>query len=146
VCPTCSCVAHVKCWGEYLNKTSELTMHLTDNEILITAPNYTSCPQCRKHLPTVKPITRSQTSFIRYFAVLSDYISFLYNIENIESQTEKNENYRILFNTMLKYKKDIKSESEFAQLIREKLNYLYKSENWKSANIYHNLLFGEQII
>ena len=145
VCPTCSCVAHVKCWGEYLNKTSQLILQFGENDILVSSPMHTSCPQCRKQIPAVKPITRSQTSPIRYFFALTEYINTLYLIESLGTQKEKNDIYRLLFNNMVKYKKDINSELEFAEIIKEKLNDLYKNENWKSANIYHNLLFGEQL-
>ena len=143
ICPQCFCVAHPKCWGKYINNSSVIQLELIFDVILMYSPYTTICPVCRYNIPTVKPITRSQTSKIKFTTFFNNYQKIIDFIDKLE--VNKSEFYRLLFNLVIEFKKDVNNDELFLNMIKNKLIELHKKQEWGSANIYYNLLFGEQI-
>ncbi len=144
VCPHCQCYAHSKCWGKYLQH-DEIYTTVNSSEVNIFTPSSVKCPQCRKQIKNVKPITRSDTNMGRTLAVLIDYSYFLSALDDTDTQEEKNTLYHRIFLILITNKYLIRNNESLRTMFMDHLRYLYQEERWKPANMYHYNLFGNQI-
>lgn len=146
VCIVCKCYAHPKCWGEYLKNFTNIFIRIHCDKVVIGTPFYTKCPQCRGNIGNVKPITRSDTHIARRISLCSQYCKQIFRADITNSKEEKEYIFKNIFDLIIRNKQIIKKEEIFKDILREKLQFLYKNDNWKPANLYHNRIFGEQII
>jgi hypothetical protein len=146
ICNRCECYAHLKCWGKYINKESEtITFVSTNNDVLITSPMYTRCPQCRENIKEVKSTTRSDTYSGRRFVFMFSCKGMLVELENAQTRNDKIKITTRIFKYLLVNKNLFNKEDGFKDAIRDKLKFFYYNENWKPANMFHRRLFGKPI-
>ena len=147
ICPNCECYCHSKCYGRYLHaKTHIYTIVLHDNKIRLSTPYSVMCPQCRKQIYNVKPITRSNTKLGRKMLIIKTIKNTFSNVSlNTHSKQEIVSKFRYLCSKILLLKEIIFEDLRFVKIISEKLTELYYDFDWKCANIYHILLYGIHI-
>lgn len=144
VCRTCRCSAHPRCWGEYVNKSSLVLTYLFPSKVLVTSPLSVKCPECRGRISTVKPVTRSDTAFARYVALISEYITILDELAMAGNSQMRDELLHELFRDLVSNHQLLKGTS-INEAVRQRLIDLYRDQNWKAANLYYLSLFGSQI-
>ena len=146
VCLTCECYAHDKCWGEYLQNSTETVTLVEDGAVGVYAPYTSQCPCCRGDISDVKPVTRSDTELGRDITVLIGYISFVSVADEMGDPQQKFSYCKRMFNFFVKhYKTLIRKNPTIRDIFSERLQILF-SNGWDLANIYHHQLFGEQLI
>ena len=146
ICNRCECYAHPKCWGKYINKESEVVTFVSENnDVLITSPIYTRCPQCRGNIKEVKSTTRSDTYSGRKIAFIYSVYEMLIILESAQTRDDKIKTITKIFKYLLENKKLFSKEDGFKNVIRDKLKFFYYNENWKPANMFHRRLFGKPI-
>lgn len=146
VCTTCECYAHHKCWGKYLEKTSDVITYIHQGRIIISTPFYTKCPQCRGNICNVKTVTRSDTRFARRTCFARELNKMLVAADINQDNDQRQIIFTNIFKIISRNKNLIRGDERFKNIISEKLRFLYKKQNWKSANLYHHKIFGEQIL
>lgn len=146
ICPTCQCFAHPKCWGEYLQHSTDVVTYIYPTHIIISTPFNTVCPQCKSKINTVKSTTRSETAYARKTAVISTYKNMLYYIDLVENQEERNELLKISWSFFQENKNLILADEELTKILQEKLAQLYTFYDWSSANLYYFNIFGKQLV
>jgi len=146
VCSTCKCFAHPKCWGEYLQNSTEVYTYVFPNQVVISTPLGLQCPQCRQNINNIKPITRSDTIFARSIVIVNNYNNILLAADLLSTFEEKWDIFDILFDGLLENKGLIVKEAEYLTVLSNKLKELYTLYDWKKANLYHLELIGTQIL
>lgn len=145
ICTMCKCYCHPECWGKYLKNSTKIVTIIYPENVIISTPYYTTCPQCRQNIGTVKRITRADTHFARKASLITQFKNQLYMIEMSDTHEEKIILYDHIFDTILHNKNLIKSEDNFIRVLKNKLYYLYTIKKWDMANIYNIMIFGEPV-
>ena len=146
ICPTCQCFAHPKCWGEYLQHSTDVITYIYPTHIIISTPFSTVCPQCKSNINTVKSTTRSETVFARKTAVISYYKNMLYHIDLATNHEERNSLLKVSWGFFQEQKNLILADKELTKILKEKLVQLYTFYDWDSANLYYFNIFGKQLV
>ena len=66
--------------------------------------------------------------------------------ELVQNHDERIAIFANIFTILGNYKNLLKEEDIFNIAVKRKLRFLYKTYGWKSANMYHYKLYGEQIL
>jgi hypothetical protein len=146
VCTTCECYAHSRCWGKYLEETSNVLTYIYQERTIISTPFYTKCPQCRGNIRNVKTVTRSNTKFARRTCFARQLNRMLVEVETNQDNDQRELIFTNIFKIISRNKILIRGDERFKNIIRENLIFLYKEQKWKSANLYYHKIFGEQIM
>ena len=146
ICTICECYAHPKCWGEYLKNITELITYIYTDKVILSSPLYVKCPQCRQNNGNIKPVTRSDTKYARKMSLINYCINELINVQLSQSREEMVDIYKDMFEIVLQNKNLIKDENIFNDILKDNLKFLHKYFNWKSAKMYYNHIFDEQIV
>lgn len=154
VCSRCECYAHPKCWGEYLRNIMEvITLVYPYHYVMLFQKNVT-CPICTNPISNLKPTTRSDTQSGRLEFICVAVKTLLNDLKLTVDPNIRRLINKSLFDLLLSNKhmltlpkvKNMMSCNSLQMDIKNHLKYLYESEDWDSANIYHMRLFGEQIV
>lgn len=145
VCPDCECYAHPACWGEYLKHSTDMYTIIYPNAVVMSTPYFTNCPQCRKAIKNVKPITRYDTKFARETAIMACIRDKIFAAEMTLSFENKKQIFNDLFYLLSREKNLLKDNNAFLNVIKNKLKSLYFEQRWNAANLHHYYIFGEQI-
>ena len=145
VCDICECYAHPKCWGEYLQHSTEVETYIFPNHVIVSTPLSVPCPQCRGEISNVKPITRSDTRLARCAAITTAYKNILFKMEMSDDRDERENLLSSVFDVLVNNSFLFKDDNDFRKMVQSKLKALY-DEGWESANLYHRSLFGRQLL
>jgi hypothetical protein len=146
ICCTCKCYAHPKCWGEYLQHSTDVYTYVYPSQVVLQTPISTPCPQCRQNINNVKPITRADTFFARGISLINNYNNLLYAADLAETIEEKLDMFDVIFSGFVSNKNLIKNDNFYLNVLCKKLKELYTLYNWKKANLYHFELFNTQLV
>jgi UDP-N-acetylenolpyruvoylglucosamine reductase len=133
VCNTCECYAHPRCWGKYLEETSNVLTYIYQE-------------RCRGNIRNVKTVTRSNTKFARRTCFARQLNRMLVEVEILQDNDQREVIFSNIFKIISRNKILIRGDERFKNIIRENLIFLYKEQKWKSANLYYHKIFGEQIM
>lgn len=146
ICPRCSCSACPGCWGKYLMETTDVFTIIYPNKCSILMPYTTVCPVCKERIKNIKPLTRSDTLFGRQQAFMINIRDILFSLDATIDPLERREIIRKFFNMVVDNKVIVLKNTSFTNIIKNRLEYIYKEENFVEANIFHLRLFGSQIV
>ena len=131
-CTTCSCVAHNKCWSNYVKDLKKKN-------------NLVCCPICKININF--PSTRSTTVKTRKKILVSELSILINEIGQMKISKEKMSKFRKLFNLLCEYKNtdlDLLSNEKFSNIVSIKLKE-FSNEGWSSSEFYYKILFDKNI-
>lgn len=146
ICANCECYAHPACWGEYLKKSTDIYTIVYPTAVVMSTPLFTTCPQCRRGIGNIKPITRGDTEFARKTAVITTVRDKLFAAEMASSDNDKAKIFNDIFYLLSREKSLFRDDYTFVTMVKNKLKSLYTEQHWNAANLHHYTIFGEQIV
>ena len=132
ICTTCSCVAHNKCWSNYLIDLKNKKMPL-------------ACPICKQKIKVYS--TRSITQSSRSKQLVSKIGSLINEIQVMKFSDKKMNKFKELFNKIYEYKNtdiNLMSNENFSKIVSSKLKE-FSREGWEAADFYHKILLDSSI-
>lgn len=145
ICNTCECYAHPACWGEYLKNSTDVLTYIYPSRVVVSTPFYARCPQCRGDIGNVKPTTRADTKFARRASLVTEFRNMIFDVEMVLTVEDRSAIFTKIFEIVVRNKELLKGERKFSEMLKRKLEYLYKNDEWQNANLYHQQIFGMQI-
>lgn len=148
VCNTCNCVAHRKCWSEFINNTNIVELLTIDEDdghssLHLKHRMHLNCPVCRSEINTIGVVRRSQTKASRLTALsvrLNEYVNE-YDVNDPFITLDK------MMHLFMKHKTIVRSDNELSSTCATFLRRAadeFPCEYYTQANFTHLFLFGIQ--
>lgn len=89
VCGICKCYCHPGCWGKYIKEKTDISTYICSQKVEMKYNLYVRCPICNSQIGNIKPLTRSDTLFLRRSIISVIISNKLKNIKRTEIREEK---------------------------------------------------------
>lgn len=145
ICSKCKCYGHTSCISKYIQNESKMYMILYSFKIILSTPYYIKCPQCRNKIYNLKPVTRSDTKFVRIYCLLKKMnykLDDLHYENNIEEKIIK---LKQLVKLAIEYKSIILDYEHINLSIKSLIKNMYINYGWFEGGFYYKLLYNENI-
>lgn len=142
VCPTCTCVAHPKCWGKYVNNEYYTYSTIINAQLVVITPYDLECPICKSDILYTKPLTRSaardgEERFIKMFMY-----SYFKALSTIQNPNYAEEYLTFILKFIIPRRKFWIDNKNLVNIVK---SALHDMSWWNMSNFYHLEIFKEPI-